>query len=60
MCPSTAPRISMSCRGQAADEEESKFHSRLRATIYGQCMGDAIGLFSEFMDEEEAEEVHVY
>ena len=50
MLPSTAPRISMSCQGQNADKEEYKFHNCLRATIYGQCMGDAIGLFSEFTD----------
>ena len=29
------------------------------ATLYGQCMGDAIGLLSEFMDKEEATAVTV-
>lgn len=39
----------------------SNFHTetieRIKAVIYGQCIGDAIGLLTEFMTQEKAFEV---
>ena len=32
--------------------------SRMRAVLYGNCIGDAIGLLTEFMTKEEAREVN--
>ncbi|KAL3868581.1 hypothetical protein ACJMK2_041382 [Sinanodonta woodiana] len=32
----------------------SQLEEQIKATIYGQCMGDAIGLLTEFMSKEEA------
>lgn len=33
---------------------------RIRGTIYGNCIGDAIGLLTEFMLKEEAQQVRCY
>ena len=33
---------------------------RIRGTIYGNCIGDAIGLLTEFMLKEEAQQVRRY
>ena len=44
-------------KGEGRDTRASKLHRRILGTIYGQCIGDAIGLMTEFMDEEETKEV---
>ncbi|XP_076447765.1 ADP-ribosyl-[dinitrogen reductase] glycohydrolase-like isoform X2 [Babylonia areolata] len=36
-------------------EEIEARNAQIRATIYGQCIGDAIGLLTEFMSKEDAE-----
>ena len=36
---------------------EERIKDQILATIYGQCVGDAIGLLTEFMTKEEAKEV---
>ena len=39
---------------QVLGEEEQ---NRIKAVLYGQCIGDAIGLLTEFLSKEEAKEV---
>ena len=39
---------------QVLGEEEQ---ARIKAVLYGQCIGDAIGLLTEFLSKEEAKEV---
>jgi len=40
----------------AAEEVESR-NAQIKATLYGQCIGDAIGLLTEFLSKKEADAV---
>ena len=47
----------MSSKNAESLEEENMIRDQMLATIYGQCVGDAIGLLTEFLTKEEAKEV---
>ena len=45
--------------------ENSSFENQVLGTVYGNCIGDAVGLLTEFMSKREADKVckpciHVY
>lgn len=40
--------------------EAKKVYERIFATIYGQCVGDALGLLTENLTKEEAKRVNIY
>ncbi|KAL3868571.1 hypothetical protein ACJMK2_041372 [Sinanodonta woodiana] len=45
---------------RALDTGEDGISKKIKATIYGNCVGDAIGLLTEFMTEAEARELYGY
>ncbi|KAK3596758.1 hypothetical protein CHS0354_038757 [Potamilus streckersoni] len=49
-------RYSGAHQGDEPQRDLHQLEEQIRATIYGQCMGDAIGLLTEFMSKEEARE----
>ncbi|GFO06438.1 adpribosylglycohydrolase superfamily protein [Plakobranchus ocellatus] len=44
--------------GDSSSREEKLIKDQMLATIYGQCVGDAIGLLTEFLTKEEAKEYY--
>ena len=51
------PNVEQTEQPGGAENIPGDVRDQIIATVYGQCMGDAIGLLSEFYDKEEAVEV---
>ena len=44
----------------AEHEVKDRIEDQIRAVIYGQCVGDALGLLTEFMPKKEAKSVSIF
>ena len=54
---SKSDREDADLRSGVAENIPEATRDQIIATLYGQCMGDAIGLLSEFFDKEQAAQV---